>query len=401
MKKISLASSILLALSMQAFADPGQEGDKWIGVFGEVYSTDKEKSGFPDYMNDATGFGAEAGFRFDPQWAARLEYSHLDINAKAPGTDLTGKRYGVDALYFLPNDMLYVFGGVKHFKTSGSDNVFSFGLGKHWSLNDNLKVLTEVAAYNDFSDGYNDIGLKIGLAYSFGSAAAPAPAPAPKVPKDSDKDGVYDDADKCANTPVGNKVDASGCDIDSDNDGVLNTIDLCPNTPAGTPVGAKGCSLALDADEDGVLDANDQCANTPITDKVDAAGCSIFMEQEVSQNLTIHFANNSSIIKKAEVTEIQEFVDFMNRYPNTDTVIEGHSSAPGSSEYNLMLSEKRANAVRALLITKFGIAADRITAVGFGETQLLDSASNEAADAKNRRITAKVSASKRVKVLKD
>ena len=424
MKKISLASSILLALSMQAFADPGKEGDKWIGVFGELYSTDKEKSGFPDYMNDATGFGAEAGFRFEPQWAARLEYSHMDINAKAPGNDLTGKRYGADLMYFLPNDMLYVFGGARHFKTSGSDNVFNFGLGKHWALNDKVKLLTEVASYNDFSDGYSDLGLKVGLAYTFGESTPPAP-------KDSDRDGVYDPADLCADTPVGTQVDGTGCDIDSDKDGVLNTLDLCPNTPAGTqvdsngcnidldgdgvqnsidacpdtpkgtPVGAKGCSLIADTDEDGILDTNDQCANTPITDKVDEVGCSIFMEKEVSLNLTVHFDNNSSVIKKAEVQEIEDFVDFMRRYPNTDTVIEGHSSAPGKAEYNLALSQKRADAVRRLLIAKYNIEAERITAVGFGETQLLDASDSLEADAKNRRITAKVSASKRVKVLKN
>jgi OOP family OmpA-OmpF porin len=397
MKKKLLAGSILFALSMQVLAESGNEGDKWIGIFGEVYSTDTEKSGFPDYLNDATGFGVEAGFRFKPQWAARLEYSRLDINAKSPGTDLTGKRYGADALYFLPDDLLYVFGGVKHFENIGSNNVFNFGIGKHWALNDNLTLLTEVAAYNDFSNDYNDIGAKVGLAYSFGSTAAPAPT----KPKDSDNDGVNDDADMCANTPVGNKVDATGCDVDSDNDGVLNTIDLCPNTPAGTAVGAKGCSLALDVDQDGVLDANDKCANTPIIDKVDATGCSIFMEEEVSQNLTIHFANNSSIIKKTDVLEIQEFVDFMNRYPNTDTVIEGHASAPGQDDYNMMLSQKRANAVRALLISKFGIAAERITAVGHGETQLLDTSNTVEANNMNRRITAKVAASKRVKVLKN
>ncbi|WP_340680119.1 OmpA family protein [Paraglaciecola sp.] len=376
MKKKLLAGSILFALSMQAFAEPGNEGDKWIGIFGEVYSTDTEKSGFPDYLNDATGFGVEAGFRFKPQWAARLEYSRLDINAKSPGTDLTGKRYGADALYFLPDDLLYVFGGVKHFENIGSNNVFNFGIGKHWALNDNLKLLTEVAAYNDFSNGYNDIGAKVGLAYSFGSTAAPVP----QTPKDSDNDGVNDN------------------------------VDMCANTPAGTPVDANGCELVLDADNDGVSDKNDKCADTPTTDKVDATGCTLYTVETVSQNLSIHFANNSAVINKTDVLELQKFVEFMKRYPNADTVIEGHSSAtvieghasaPGDDSYNMKLSQKRADAVRALLISKFGIEAERITAVGHGETQLLDTSKSKAADNKNRRVTATVTANKRVKVLKN
>ena len=326
-----------------------------------------------------------------------MEYSHLDINTPAFAQDTSGNRIGLDAMYFLPDDMAYFFGGYKHLNIEKSYNVVDLGVGKHWDIKNNWKLITEVAAYNNIDNGESDIGVKLGLAYTFGSTSAPAPT----LPKDSDNDGVNDPLDLCPNTPIGTKVDATGCDVDTDKDGVVNTIDLCPNTPAGTPVGAKGCSLALDADEDGVLDSVDQCANTPSIDKVDAVGCSIFMEEEVSQNLTIHFANNSSVIKKAEVAEIQEFVDFMKRYPNTDTVIEGHSSAPGTAEYNLTLSQKRADAVKNLLTSKFGIAAERITAIGFGETQLLDTSDTPAAEERNRRITAKVTASKRVKVLKN
>ncbi|MDP5130130.1 MAG: OmpA family protein, partial [Paraglaciecola sp.] len=221
----------------------------------------------------------------------------------------------------------------------------------------------------------------------------------PAKAKDSDNDGVNDTLDMCPNTAPGTQVDAKGCDIDQDKDGVLNSLDLCPNTPAGTKVNSNGCAIGADADGDGVADADDKCANTPITDKVDAVGCSVFMEEEVSQELKFTFANNSAVIVN-HVSDLQAFADFMNRYPNTDTVIEGHASAPGEAAYNLQLSQKRADAVRKLLITKYGIDASRITAVGFGETQLLDTANTPAANAKNRRITAKVSASKRVKVEK-
>jgi OmpA-OmpF porin, OOP family len=425
MKKISLATSILLALSMQVSAEPGKEGDKWIAGFAEYYSTDQEISGYPFYLSDGTGLGAEFGFRFKPEWAVRLEYSHLSINSNtAAGTkDQSGNRFGADALYFMFDDALYVFGGYKHFNLTGNADLLNIGVGKHWNLTEKFKVVTELAAYNDIDNGNKDIGVKLGLAYSLGESA-------PAQPKDSDNDGVNDTLDMCPNTPMGTQVDAKGCDIDADKDGVLNTLDLCPNTPigtkvdsngcnedvdgdgvlntldacpntpAGTPVGAKGCSLALDADEDGVIDSVDKCANTPITDKVDEVGCSIFMEQEVSQNLRINFGNNSSIISNPNNPDFQTFADFMNRYPNTDTVIEGHSSSLGNDDYNMTLSQKRADAVRKLLITKYGIDADRIKAVGHGETQLLDTANTPQAHALNRRITAKVTASKRVKVEK-
>lgn len=391
MKKITLAASILLALSTQAFADEGKKGDAWVAGFVEAYSTDDELSGAPTFFSDGTNFGGEVGFRFAPQWAARVEYTHLSIDV-AQGQEKSGNRWGIDGMYFLPDDLLYLFGGIKELKIDDSNAVFNIGLGKQWAATDKIKIITEIASYNDFDSGFTDIGLKLGIGYSFGESG-------PAKAKDSDNDGVNDTLDMCPNTAPGTQVDAKGCDIDQDKDGVLNSLDLCPNTPAGTKVNSNGCAIGADADGDGVADADDKCANTPITDKVDAVGCSVFMEEEVSQELKFTFANNSAVIVN-HVSDLQAFADFMNRYPNTDTVIEGHASAPGEAAYNLQLSQKRADAVRKLLITKYGIDASRITAVGFGETQLLDTANTPAANAKNRRITAKVSASKRVKVEK-
>jgi 1A family penicillin-binding protein len=78
----------------------------------------------------------------------------------------------------------------------------------------------------------------------------------PKPPEDSDKDGVVDTSDACANTAAGTEVDATGCEVepepeeedttllDSDDDGVIDTADRCSNTPTGTVVDATGCAVA-------------------------------------------------------------------------------------------------------------------------------------------------------------
>jgi penicillin-binding protein 1A len=74
----------------------------------------------------------------------------------------------------------------------------------------------------------------------------------PAAPKDSDNDGVPDTEDKCPDTPVGTKVDATGCPVitentpatvDTDGDGVPDAVDACPNTPAGAKVDATGCTI--------------------------------------------------------------------------------------------------------------------------------------------------------------
>jgi OOP family OmpA-OmpF porin len=371
MRKTMIAMGLALALASvgSASAESAPEGDKWVGGFVEHYDTDHEKEGFPDYLDNGFGFGAEVGFRFKPQWAARLEWSHLDVDASSLGQDQSGNRIGVDALYFLPDDLLYVFGGLKHMKLAESTRMANLGVGKHWAINDKWRVITEVAAYHDFGEGYNDISYKLGLAYSFGETSSPAPAPV--------------------------KV------MDADSDGVADAQDQCPGTPAGTSVGAKGCSLVTDADQDGVLDSADNCADTPMTDKVDASGCSVFTENEVAVNLEVLFGNNSSSISNPDDSQFQEFADFMKRFPQTDSVIEGHASAPGEADYNLWISARRAEAVRQLLIEQYGVDSSRLSSKGFGESELIDMANTLEANKVNRRITAKVKATMREKVLKN
>jgi len=92
-------------------------------------------------------------------------------------------------------------------------------------------------------------------------------------PTDADGDGVCDGPDQCADTPKGATVDAKGCPTDSDGDGVLDGIDQCAATSKGCTVDEKGCPG--DADKDGVCDGQDQCANTPEGLRVDEQGCPI------------------------------------------------------------------------------------------------------------------------------
>lgn len=107
--------------------------------------------------------------------------------------------------------------------------------------------------------------------YTVGLELAIGGVTGPRVPPDADQDGVPDKLDRCPDTPVGARVDASGCPIDSDHDGVPDGIDACPDTPAGATVDARGCPH--DADADGVPDGVDKCPDTPAGAVVDATGC--------------------------------------------------------------------------------------------------------------------------------
>jgi opacity protein-like surface antigen len=58
---------------------------------------------------------------------------------------------------------------------------------------------------------------------------------------DSDKDGVPDRTDFCADTPYGAMVDEKGCPLDSDGDGIYDGLDKCPRTSPGEEVDVNGC----------------------------------------------------------------------------------------------------------------------------------------------------------------
>jgi len=93
----------------------------------------------------------------------------------------------------------------------------------------------------------------------------------PAKNRDSDRDGVSDDRDRCPGTDWKFPVNADGCPQDSDGDGVLDGDDICPGTPAGAVVDDRGCPM--DSDKDGVLDGLDRCPGTRPGTAVDASGC--------------------------------------------------------------------------------------------------------------------------------
>ena len=385
-------------LSAPAFSqdnsDDWEYDKQWIGGFGTLYKPSEEKmsSGIAD---DGKGLGLEYGYRFDKNWAARVELSALDMDYKAGSAldDESGSMVGVDAMYFMPGDLLYLFGGIKHQNLDDNYTLGNIGIGKHWRLGESrVRLITEVAAYQDLEESYNDYSFKLGLSVPFGGSGSSSTSSNSNTGTlDADNDGVANRNDRCPNTPAGAQVDANGCamDNDEDQDGVVNSADQCPNTPRGADVNAQGCEIK-DSDMDGVSDANDQCADTPRDDKVDAQGCTIFDEEEVSMTLRVLFDRESAVVKQPNDPEIQALADFMKRFGNISATIEGHTSAPGSEEYNMKLSQERADAFKEVMVDRYGIDASRLDTKGYGETQLLDTDNDAEANRVNRRISVSI-----------
>ncbi len=396
-KHFALASVALAVLSAPAMAQDydSPEYKNWIGIYGTKYKTDHDRPA-PGIVDDGAGLGFEYGFRFTQNWAARLEYTSLEwdyFDGTAAERNDSGHMIGADAMWFLGDDVAYVFAGVKQQMMEDDYTLGNIGIGKHWNAGDRVKFITEITAYQDFDDSYNDYSVKVGIAIPFGQTSSSRSA----APADSDNDGVVNANDRCPNTPAGTQVDATGCPMESDDDsdGVMNSADQCPGTPLGAEVDARGCEIK-DSDMDGVSDANDECADTPRGDKVDAQGCTIFDEEEVSITMRVLFDNESAVVKQPNDPEIQALADFMKRFGTTSATIEGHTSAPGSEDYNMQLSQARADAFKDVMVNQYGIDPSRLNTVGYGETQLLDEGNDAEAHRVNRRIS--VSISETVKV---
>ncbi len=83
------------------------------------------------------------------------------------------------------------------------------------------------------------------------------------------------------------------------------------------------------------------------------------------------FDLGKATIKKSSEPQLQKMVDMLNQYPTIKVDIRSHTDSRSSSESNQILSDKRAQSTKDWLVSK-GINADRLTAKGFGETQLVN-----------------------------
>ena len=375
--------------------------------------------------------GLGFGYDFTKHWGAEIQFNYIDSELVTTGESVKGYFYHLDALYhFGPEKKLvpYLAAGIGGItldpKTAGSDTnaAFNAGGGLKYFVSDTIALRGDIRYVLTTDKTHNNMAYTFGVTFHFGGKKKAAAPPPPPPPADSDGDGVYDDRDQCPGTPAGVPVDSVGCPLDSDGDGFYDYQDQCPGTPAGAPVDSVGCPLdsdgegvydyqdqcpdtparapvdsvgcPLDSDGDGVYDYLDECPNTAAGVKVDEKGCPIILKETVSIQLNIVFDFEKADIKPQYHAELKKVADFMQEYPATKALIEGHTDNVGGDQYNLQLSQQRAESVRQYLIDNFSIAPDRLSAEGFGESRPIASNSTPAGREKNRRVVAVISAVK-------
>lgn len=99
----------------------------------------------------------------------------------------------------------------------------------------------------------------------------------------------------------------------------------------------------------------------------------------------VNFDFDESTIRQADLVNIDKDVATLEQWGKVNIEVAGHTDSRGSDEYNMSLSQQRADAVRNYLIKK-GIGADRLTAVGYGESQPVADNATDEGRFKNRRV---------------
>jgi outer membrane protein OmpA-like peptidoglycan-associated protein len=110
----------------------------------------------------------------------------------------------------------------------------------------------------------------------------------------------------------------------------------------------------------------------------------------------IQFAINSSELTASSKTNLTDLAKVLNKYADTNVLIEGHTDITGKRDYNQTLSEKRAASVSNYL-KSIGVTGERITNVGYGPDQPVADNGTEAGRAQNRRVEVAIFANEKLK----
>jgi OOP family OmpA-OmpF porin len=106
--------------------------------------------------------------------------------------------------------------------------------------------------------------------------------------------------------------------------------------------------------------------------------------------LDVKFDFDKTFVKPIYYKEIEGVTDVLKKYPDMKIVVEGHTDNIGTEKYNLNLSQRRANAIKAVMVKKFNIESSRITPKGFGYSRPIADNSTKEGRQLNRRVEAAV-----------
>ena len=166
--------------------------------------------------------------------------------------------------------------------------------------------------------------------------------------------------------------------LDTDGDGLVDKNDKCPKE-FGTEEN-EGCPDKT-ASEENLLEEKDELNSENDTKKEKYIKSDV--EKMIASN--IYFELNLFSINPAERSKLNDIKNLLNSYPDIKIDIVGHASSDGPSDYNMLLSEKRANMVK-MTLNNLGIDSSRLKVSFSGENEPTSSNISNKGKSKNRRV---------------
>lgn len=159
---------------------------------------------------------------------------------------------------------------------------------------------------------------------------------------------------------------------------------------AGAAVGG-GVGYLLDRQEKKFKQINDMEVERVRAEERSRASGRVEVREHLILRLSdqVLFERGSAALSPEGTQKLQEVARVLKDYPDSNMVVRGYASAEGSAERNQELSERRANNVKNALID-FGVASERLNAVGLGSTTAMGDNTTASGRAINRRVEIEV-----------
>ena len=293
-------------------------------------------------------FGGRLGYNFTKHFGIEGagEFIRTSVADKAR-TGLTEGQFGspmdkvdltfyhLDAVYhFIPdgnfNPFVVVGFGGAHYRPEISTKdmaAFNVGVGAKYWLTDNIALRVDLKDYmvtEIFHETYHNIGATIGITFAFGGKAKPAPAQVAK----------YEPIPEPKPEPKPEPL---------------------PTPPPPPPPEPR-------VEEKVVIMASEPMVEEKVMVAAAEPKIIILAFEDV------HFDFDKSTLKPEAQTILKRNVQMLKDNPKAKVRIAGYTSASGTEVYNQKLSEGRANAVQEYLINEGVITPDRLSTIGYGET---------------------------------
>jgi OOP family OmpA-OmpF porin len=305
-------------------------------------------------------YGVGFGYNISENWTAEVNLNSVRLKDELDPGHLRLYDGTVDILRVFNRPGVFapyvaVGAGVQRNAPSlapwSTDFVAEAGLGAFVKLWENGNASRSFSLKPDIKARWDDTGMTghlvdyvatMGFVFSFGPGVSPPPVAAPPPPP-----------------PPAARVEPAPAPVvttppDSDHDGVPDNVDRCPETPLGVAVDQYGCPQKGSITLEGVT-----------------------------------FETNSAVLTGDSRPVLNDVAAGVVKHPRLKIELEGFTDATGSAKYNLVLSDKRANAVRDYLVTQ-GVPSTQLSAKGYGKAQPVADNTTPAGRAKNRRVVMKV-----------